>query len=39
MMEAAGTSETLINFYQTTRRYKPEDSHLCIHRRESLISY
>jgi hypothetical protein len=29
MMEAARTSETLINFYQTTRRYNPEDSHLC----------
>jgi hypothetical protein len=28
MMEAAGTSETLENFYQTTRRYNPEDSHL-----------
>jgi hypothetical protein len=31
MMEAARTSETLVNFYQTTRRYNPEDSHLrCI---------
>jgi hypothetical protein len=28
MMEAASTSETLVNFYRTTRRYKPEDSHL-----------
>jgi hypothetical protein len=29
MMEAAArTSETLVNFYQTTRRYNPEDSHL-----------
>jgi hypothetical protein len=28
MMAAAGTSETLVNFYQTTRRYNPEDSHL-----------
>jgi hypothetical protein len=27
MMEAASTSATLVNFYQTTRRYKPEDSH------------
>jgi hypothetical protein len=26
MMEAAGTSETLANFYQTTRRCNPEDS-------------
>jgi hypothetical protein len=28
MMEAARSSETLVNFYQTTRRYKPQDSHL-----------
>jgi hypothetical protein len=28
MMEAAGTSETSVNFYQTTQRYNPEDSHL-----------
>jgi hypothetical protein len=28
MMEAARTSETLVNFYQTSRRYNPEDSHL-----------
>jgi hypothetical protein len=26
MMEAARTSETLENLYQTTRRYNPEDS-------------
>jgi hypothetical protein len=26
MMEAANTSETLVNFYQTTRRYNSEDS-------------
>jgi hypothetical protein len=31
MMKAARTSETLVNFYQTTRRYNPEDSHLCSH--------
>jgi hypothetical protein len=30
MMEAARTSETLVNFYQTTRRYNPEDSHLLL---------
>jgi hypothetical protein len=30
MMEAARTSETLVNFYQTTRRYNPEDSHLSV---------
>jgi hypothetical protein len=28
MVEAASTSETLVNFYQTTRNYNPEDSHL-----------
>jgi hypothetical protein len=38
MMEAARTSETLVNFYQTTRRYNPEDSHLRTHRRENLKS-
>jgi hypothetical protein len=27
MMEAARNSETLVNFYQTARRYNPEDSH------------
>jgi hypothetical protein len=38
MMEAARTSETLENFYQTTRRNQ-EDSHLRTHRRENLKSY
>jgi hypothetical protein len=28
MMEAARTYETTVNFYQTTRHYNPEDSHL-----------
>jgi hypothetical protein len=28
MMEAAGTSETSVNYYQTTRCYNREDSHL-----------
>jgi hypothetical protein len=36
MMEAASTSETLVNFYQTTRRNNPEDSHLHTHRHENL---
>jgi hypothetical protein len=27
-MEAASTSETSVNFYQTIRRNNPEDSHL-----------
>jgi hypothetical protein len=35
MMEAAKTSQTLVNFYQTKRRYNPEDSHLRTHRREN----
>jgi hypothetical protein len=39
MMETVRTSETLVNFYQTTRRYNPEDSHLRTHRRENLKSY
>jgi hypothetical protein len=39
MMEAVRTSETLVNFYQTTRRYNPEDSNLRTHRRENLKSY
>jgi hypothetical protein len=28
MMEAASTTETSVNFYQTTRHNNPEDSHL-----------
>jgi hypothetical protein len=39
MMEAARTSETSVNFYQTTQRYNPEDSHLRTHRHENLKSY
>jgi hypothetical protein len=38
MMEAARTSETLVNFYQTTRCYNPEDSNLHTHHRENLKS-
>jgi hypothetical protein len=30
VMEAISTSETSVNFYQTTRRSVPEDSHLYI---------
>jgi hypothetical protein len=30
---------TSVNFYQTTRRYNPEDSHLRTHRRENIKSY
>jgi hypothetical protein len=32
-------AETLVNFYQTTRCYNPEDSNLHTHRRENLKSY
>jgi hypothetical protein len=39
MMEAASTFETSVNFYQTTRRNNPEDSHLCTRRRENLKSH
>jgi hypothetical protein len=39
MTEAESTSETSVNFYQTTRRYNPEDSHLHTRRRENLKSY
>lgn len=28
MVEAANTSETLVNFYQITQHNNPEDSHL-----------
>jgi hypothetical protein len=30
MMEAERTSGTLVNFYQTTQCYNPEDSHHCV---------
>jgi hypothetical protein len=39
MMEAVQTAETSVNSYQSTRRYNPEDSHLCTHRHENLKSY
>jgi hypothetical protein len=39
MMEAASTTETSLNLYQTTRRNNPEDSHRHTRRRENLKSY
>jgi hypothetical protein len=39
MMEAASTSEMSVNFYQTTRHYNPEDSHLHTRSRENLKSH
>jgi hypothetical protein len=38
MMEAVRTSETSVNFYQTTRRNIPEENHLQIRHRENLKS-
>jgi hypothetical protein len=38
LMEAIDTSETSVNFYQTTRPNNPEDSHLHIRCRENLKS-
>jgi hypothetical protein len=39
LMEAASTSETLVNFFQSTQRNNPEEGHLRTHRRENLKSY
>jgi hypothetical protein len=39
MMEAAGTYETLMNFYQTTQCNNPEDSHLDTRCCENLKSH
>jgi hypothetical protein len=36
MMETVSTSETSVNFYQTTRRKNPEVSQLHTRRRENL---
>jgi hypothetical protein len=38
MMETIGTSETSVNFYQTTQRNIPEGNHLHTRRRENLKS-
>jgi hypothetical protein len=38
MMEAVQTCETLVNSYQSTRRYNPEDSHLQINQKLSLYA-
>jgi hypothetical protein len=42
-MEAAGSSQTLITFYKTTRRHIPEDSHrrvnLKLHIREFIYDF
>jgi hypothetical protein len=37
MLEAVSTSEMSVNFYQTTRRNIPKDSHLYNLRREILM--
>jgi hypothetical protein len=39
MVEAASTSDTSVNVYQTTRRNIPEDSYLHTRRRENLKSH
>jgi hypothetical protein len=39
MMEAARTSETSVNLYQTTRRNITEESHVHTRRRENLKSH
>jgi hypothetical protein len=39
MMEAVRTSETLVNFNMTTRRYIPEDSNVHTRRRVNLKSH
>jgi hypothetical protein len=39
MMEAVSTSKTSVNFYETTWRKMPEESHLHTRRRENLKSH
>jgi hypothetical protein len=37
--DGGSASETSVNFYQTTRRKNPEDSHLHTRRHENLKSH
>jgi hypothetical protein len=39
MIEAVSTSETSVNFYQTTQRNIPEDGHFHTERRKNLTSH
>jgi hypothetical protein len=39
MMEAASTYDTSVNFYQSTRRNNPEDSHLQEHFTLGKVSF
>jgi hypothetical protein len=39
MMEAVSTSETLVNFYQITLCYNPEDRHLQFSKKCSQITF
>jgi hypothetical protein len=39
MMEVESSHEMLVNFYWTTQRNKPEDSHLHTCHGKNLISY
>jgi hypothetical protein len=39
MMEAVSTSETSVNFYETTRRNIAEGGHIHTRRRENLKSH
>jgi hypothetical protein len=39
MMEAASSSKTSVNIYQTARRSISEDRHLYVRRREKLKSH
>lgn len=34
-MEVAGSVETLVNMYQSIRRHIPQNSNVCVHRRET----